>query len=44
MHAAIPAAVILVIAPAVLLAANAVAFGPGRTAARLHPAEILRAE
>jgi putative ABC transport system permease protein len=42
--AAIPATVILVIAPAVLLAANAVAFGPGRAAARLHPAEVLRAE
>ena len=42
--AAIPATVILVIAPAVLLAANAVAFGPGRAAARLHPTEILRAE
>jgi len=42
--AAIPATVILVIAPAVLLAANAVAFAPGRAAARLHPAEILRAE
>jgi ABC-type lipoprotein release transport system permease subunit len=43
-EAAIPATVILVIAVAVLLAANAVAFGPGRAAARPHPAEILRAE
>jgi hypothetical protein len=30
--------------PAVLLAANAVAFGPGRATARLRPAEVLRAE
>jgi predicted lysophospholipase L1 biosynthesis ABC-type transport system permease subunit len=42
--ALIPATVILVIAPAVLVAANLVAFWPGRTTARLHPGEVLRAE
>lgn len=39
-----PATAILVIVPAVLLAANAVAYWPGRASARLRPAETLRAE
>jgi len=39
-----PLPLVLLITPAVLLIANAVAFWPGRTAARLKPAEILRAE
>lgn len=42
--AVIPLPVIAVIVPAVLLAANAAAFWPGRVAARLHPAEVLRTE
>lgn len=42
--AVIPLPVIAVIVPAVLLAANAVAFWPGRAAARLRPAEVLRTE
>jgi predicted lysophospholipase L1 biosynthesis ABC-type transport system permease subunit len=39
-----PAPVVLVIVPAVLVAANMVAFWPGRRSARLRPAELLRAE
>jgi hypothetical protein len=42
--ALIAAMVILVIAPAVLLAADPVAAGPGRPGARLRAAGILRAE
>jgi ABC-type antimicrobial peptide transport system permease subunit len=34
----------LVMVPAVILIANAVAFWPGRATARLSPAEVLRAE
>jgi len=39
-----PLTLVLLTVPAVLLIANAVAFWPGRTAARLRPADILRAE
>jgi predicted lysophospholipase L1 biosynthesis ABC-type transport system permease subunit len=39
-----PVPLVLITAPAVLIAANAVAFWPGRTTARLRPAEVLRAE
>ena len=39
-----PVPQVLVTVPAVLVAANAVAFWPGRTTARLKPAEVLRAE
>jgi len=35
---------VLLMAPAVILVANAVAFWPGRTTARRKPAEVLRAE
>ena len=39
-----PLPLVLLTVPAVILIANTVAFWPGRTAARLKPAEILRAE
>jgi hypothetical protein len=39
-----PAWPVLLMVPAVILIANAVAFWPGRAAARLSPAEVLRAE
>ncbi len=39
-----PVPLVLLMVPAVILIANTVAFWPGRTAARLKPAEILRAE
>jgi hypothetical protein len=39
-----PVPLVLVTVPALLVAANAVAFWPGRTTARLKPAEVLRAE
>jgi ABC-type lipoprotein release transport system permease subunit len=39
-----PVPLLLLTIPAVILAANAVAFWPGRTTARLRPAEVLRAE
>ena len=39
-----PVPLVLLTIPAVLVAANAVAFWPGRTTARLRPAEVLRAE
>jgi len=39
-----PLPLVLLTIPAVILVANAVAFWPGRTAARLRPAEVLRAE
>jgi hypothetical protein len=39
-----PLPLVLLMVPAVILIANTVAFWPGRTTARLKPAEILRAE
>jgi ABC-type lipoprotein release transport system permease subunit len=39
-----PLPLVLLMVPAVILIANTVAFWPGRAAARLKPAEILRAE
>jgi hypothetical protein len=42
--AAMPTLVLLAVIPAVLLIANAVAFLPGRVAARTRPAVVLRAE
>ena len=39
-----PVPLVLLTIPAVIVAANAVAFWPGRTTARLRPAEVLRAE
>jgi predicted lysophospholipase L1 biosynthesis ABC-type transport system permease subunit len=39
-----PVSLLLVIVPAMLLAANAIAFWSGRTTARLRPGEALRAE
>jgi predicted lysophospholipase L1 biosynthesis ABC-type transport system permease subunit len=39
-----PVRPVLFIVPAVIVIANAVAFWPGRTAARLSPAAVLRAE
>jgi putative ABC transport system permease protein len=39
-----PLPLVLLLVPAVILIANTVAFWPGRTTARLKPAEILRAE
>jgi predicted lysophospholipase L1 biosynthesis ABC-type transport system permease subunit len=35
---------VLVVVPAALLIANALAAGPARAASRIHPAEVLRAE
>jgi len=43
-NAITPLPLVLLMVPAVILIANTVAFWPGRTAARLKPAEILRAE
>jgi predicted lysophospholipase L1 biosynthesis ABC-type transport system permease subunit len=43
-NAITPVPVLLVTIPAVILAANAVAYWPGRTTARLKPAQVLRAE
>jgi hypothetical protein len=37
-------ALVLLMVPAVILVANAVAFWPARTAALLSPAEVLRTE
>jgi ABC-type lipoprotein release transport system permease subunit len=42
--ALVPVPFVLLIVPAAILAANAVAFWPARTAARLRPAQVLRAE
>lgn len=42
--AVVPLPVMAVTIPAVLLTANAVAFGPGWATARLRPGEVLRAE
>jgi FtsX-like permease family len=42
--ALVPVPFVLLIVPAAILLANAVAFWPGRTAARLRPAQALRAE
>jgi hypothetical protein len=39
-----PVPLVLLTIPAVIAAANAVAFWPGRTTARLRPAEVLRTE
>ena len=39
-----PVPLVLLTIPAVIVAANAVAFWPGQTTARLRPAEVLRAE
>jgi FtsX-like permease family len=39
-----PVWLVLVMVPALIVIANAVAFWPGRTTARLSPAEVLRAE
>jgi hypothetical protein len=39
-----PVPLVLLTIPAVIVAANAVAFWPGRTTARLRPAEVLRTE
>ena len=42
--AIMPLPLVLLMVPAMILIANAVAFWPGTTAARLKPAEILRVE
>jgi ABC-type lipoprotein release transport system permease subunit len=42
--AAVPVLAVLLIAPATLLVANAIALVPGRLASRLHPATALRTE
>ena len=39
-----PLPLVLLMVPAVILAGNAVAFWPARTAARVSPARVLRAE
>jgi hypothetical protein len=39
-----PALPLLLMMPAVIVIANAVAFWPGRATARLRPADVLRAE
>ncbi|HTI25409.1 MAG TPA: FtsX-like permease family protein, partial [Kutzneria sp.] len=39
-----PTLALMVMTPTVIVIANAVAFWPGRTAARLSPADVLRAE
>ena len=39
-----PLSLVLIMVPAVILAGNAVAFSPARTAARVSPARVLRAE
>jgi predicted lysophospholipase L1 biosynthesis ABC-type transport system permease subunit len=39
-----PVSLVLVTVPAMLIAANAIAFWPGRATARLRPTEALRAE
>jgi hypothetical protein len=39
-----PVTIVLLMVPAAVLAANTVAFWPARTAARLSPAQVLRAE
>jgi putative ABC transport system permease protein len=39
-----PLPLVLLLVPAVILAGNAVAFWPARTAARMSPARVLRAE
>jgi hypothetical protein len=40
----VPVAVLLVAVPVVLVLLNAVAYVPGRVAARLRPATVLRSE
>ena len=39
-----PLPLVLLMVPAVILAGNAVAYWPARTAARVSPARVLRAE
>jgi FtsX-like permease family len=39
-----PTRALMVVTPAVIVIANAIAFWPGRTTARLSPADVLRAE
>ncbi len=39
-----PVLIVVLMVPAAVLAANAVAFWPARTAARLSPAEVLHTE
>jgi hypothetical protein len=39
-----PLPLVLLMVPAVILAGNAVAYRPARTAARVSPARVLRAE
>jgi hypothetical protein len=43
-EAIVPVTLVLLIAPVVILVANAVAYWPARTASRLSPAEVLRTE
>ena len=43
-HARVPVTLVLVMVPAVLIIANAVALWPGRSAARVSPARALRTE
>jgi predicted lysophospholipase L1 biosynthesis ABC-type transport system permease subunit len=43
-HASLPVPLLLVMVPAVLIIANAVALWPGRSAARVSPARALRTE
>lgn len=40
----VPVALLLIMVPAVLIIANAVALWPGRSAARIRPAQVLRTE
>ena len=42
--AIVPVPLVLLIVPAVILIANAVALWPGRSAARVTPAQVLRTE
>jgi hypothetical protein len=42
--AIVPVPLVLLMVPAVILIANAVALGPGRSAARVTPAQVLRTE
>jgi ABC-type antimicrobial peptide transport system permease subunit len=43
-EAIVPVTLILLMVPAVILVANAVAFWPARTVSRLSAAEVLRTE
>jgi FtsX-like permease family len=43
-NAHVPVALVLIMVPAVLIIANAVALWPGRSAARIPPAQVLRTE